>query len=67
MEENPCYNINKAVIGGKFMIFEKQILNMYRGMMHNRCDDTETVFYFSPEDFPGLGAEIGRASCRERV
>lgn len=39
------------------MIFEKQVVNMYRGMMHTRCDDTETVFYFSPEDFPGLQAE----------
>ena len=39
------------------MIFEKQILNMYKGMMHTRCDDTETVFYFSPEDFPGLNYE----------
>lgn len=36
------------------MIFEKQILDMYKGMMHTRCDDTETVFYFSAEDFPGL-------------
>lgn len=39
------------------MIFEKQIVNLYKGMMHKRCDDTETVFYFSPEDFEGLGAE----------
>ena len=39
------------------MIFEKQIVNMYKGMMHTRCDDVETVFYFSPEDFPGLQAE----------
>ena len=36
------------------MIFEKQILNMYRSMMFTRCDDTETVFYFSPDDFPDL-------------
>ena len=36
------------------MIFEKQILNLYKSMMHNRCDDTETVFYFSNEDFKGL-------------
>ena len=36
------------------MIFEKQIVNVYKGMMHTRCDDTETVFYFSPEDFRGL-------------
>ena len=39
------------------MIFEKQVVNMYKGMMHTRCDDTETVFYFSPGDFPGLNAE----------
>lgn len=39
------------------MIFEKQIVNMYKGMMHTRCDDTETVFYFSPADFAGLCAE----------
>ena len=36
------------------MLFEKQIVNMYKGMMHRRCDDVETVSYFSPEDFPGL-------------
>ena len=39
------------------MIFEKQVVNMYRGMMHTRCDDTETVFYFSVENFPSLKAE----------
>ena len=39
------------------MIFEKQVLNMYKGMMHTRCDDTETVFYFSAEDFRGLKKE----------
>ena len=39
------------------MLFEKQIVHMYRGMMYARCDDTETVFYFAPEDFPGLQAE----------
>ena len=39
------------------MIFEKQIVNMYKGMMHTRCDDTETVFYFSADDFPGLKKE----------
>ena len=36
------------------MIFEKQIVNLYKGMMHKRCDDTETVFYFAPKDFPEL-------------
>ena len=39
------------------MIFEKQVVNMYRGMMHTRCDDTESVFYFSAENFPSLKAE----------
>ena len=39
------------------MIFEKQVVKMYQGMMYKRCDDTETVFYFAPEDFPGLQAE----------
>ena len=39
------------------MIFEKQIVNSYKGMIYTRCDDTETVFYFSPEDFPGLQKE----------
>ena len=39
------------------MIFEKQIVNMYKGMMYKRCDDTETVFYFSADDFPGLNSE----------
>ena len=38
-------------------MFEKQIVNMYKGMMYKRCDDTETVFYYSPADFPGLKAE----------
>lgn len=39
------------------MIFEKQVVNGYKGMMHTRCDDTETVFYFSAEDFEGLQKE----------
>ena len=39
------------------MIFEKQVLNLYKGMMHKRCDDTETVFYFSSQDFEGLKKE----------
>ena len=39
------------------MIFEKQVVNMYKGMMHTRCDDTETVFYFSAENFSGLKKE----------
>ncbi len=39
------------------MIFEKQIVSIYKKMMFSRCDDTETVFYFSADDFPGLSAE----------
>lgn len=39
------------------MIFEKQVVNGYRGMMHTRCDDTETVFYYSAADFTGLNSE----------
>lgn len=39
------------------MIFEKQIINAYKGMMYRRCDDTETVFYFSADDFQGLRKE----------
>ena len=39
------------------MIFEKQVVNMYKGMMHNRCDDVETVFYFGPENYPDLKVE----------
>ncbi len=39
------------------MIFEKQIINMYKGMIHTRCDDNGTAFYFSVADFPGLQSE----------
>lgn len=39
------------------MLFEKTILNTYKGMMHTRCDDVETVFYFSADDFEGLNCE----------
>lgn len=39
------------------MIFEKQVVAAYRRMMYTRCDDTETVFYFSADDFPGLCKE----------
>lgn len=39
------------------MIFEKQVVNAYKGMMHTRCDDTETVFYYSAADFAGLKSE----------
>ena len=39
------------------MLFEKQIVNAFKGMMHKRCDDTETVLYFSASDFDGMSAE----------
>lgn len=39
------------------MIFEKQVVGMYRSMMYARCDDTDTVYYFSAENFPGLKRE----------
>ena len=39
------------------MIFEKQILNMYRAMAYSRCDDNGTAFYFSAKDFEGLKQE----------
>ena len=39
------------------MIFEKQILKIYKGMMYTRCDDNGTAFYFSSENFPGLMKE----------
>ena len=39
------------------MIFERQVVNGYKGMMHTRCDDTETVFYYSAADFAGLQSE----------
>ena len=39
------------------MIFEKQIVNAYKGMMHARCDDNGTAFYFSANDFLGLKCE----------
>ena len=39
------------------MIFEKQIVDAYKGMIFTRCDDTETVFYDSAKDFHGLCAD----------
>ena len=39
------------------MIFEKQVLSTYRGMMYTRCDDNKTAYYFSAADFPGLKQE----------
>lgn len=39
------------------MIFQKLILNIYKGMAYNRCDEDGTAFYFSAEDFQGLYKE----------
>ena len=39
------------------MIFEKQVIKMYKAMAYTRCDDNGTAFYFSAEDFPGLHKE----------
>ena len=38
------------------MIFEKQILNIYRKNLFIRNDNADGIFYFAPEDFPGLEA-----------
>lgn len=38
---------------------------MYKNMMHTRCDDTETVFYFSASDFPNLQVEAYPFSSSE--
>ena len=39
------------------MIFAKQVVNEYKKMMFSRCDDVESVKYFSVEDFNGLRVE----------
>ncbi len=39
------------------MIFEKQIINIYKGMAYTRCDDNGTAFYFTAKDFKGLNCE----------
>lgn len=39
------------------MIFEKVVVNAYKKMTFARCDDNETVLYFSADDFPGLKKE----------
>ena len=36
------------------MIFQKQIEKMYRSNLYLRNDNPYGIFYFSPEDFPGL-------------
>jgi len=38
------------------MLFEKQILRIYRRNLFVRNDNADGIFYFSPEDFPGLQA-----------
>ena len=39
------------------MIFEKQIVNIYKGMAYTRCDDNGTAFYFTAKDFEGLNCK----------
>ena len=39
------------------MIFEKKILDVYRGIAFTRCDGDGTAFYFGASDFEGLRAE----------
>ncbi len=36
------------------MLFEKQVEKMYRAQLYVRQDNPHGVFYFGPEDFPGL-------------
>lgn len=39
------------------MIFQKQVMNVYKGMAYKRCDEDGTAFYFSADDFPNLKRE----------
>lgn len=39
------------------MIFEKQVVDLFKKKMYTRCDDTGKAFYFSHEDFDGLRRE----------
>ena len=39
------------------MIFEKKIIEAYKGMAYTRCDDNGTAFYFSAKDFETLESE----------
>ena len=39
------------------MLFEKQILSIYRKNLFVRNDNADGIFYFAPEDFPGLRAD----------
>lgn len=36
------------------MIFEKQIIGVFKNKMYTRCDDEGVAYYFSAKDFPGL-------------
>ncbi len=36
------------------MLFEKQVLGIYKNMAYTRCDDTGTAYYFSAKDFEDL-------------
>lgn len=39
------------------MVFTKTVEKLYKAQMFTRYDDEGLVYYFSPEDFPGLEAE----------
>ena len=36
------------------MIFEKQVVDLFKSKMYRRCDDTGKAYYFSVGDFDGL-------------
>ena len=38
------------------MLFQKQIEKLYRSNLFVRNDNPHGIFYFGPEDFPGLQA-----------
>lgn len=38
------------------MLFEKQIAKLYRSQLYTRQDNPHGIFYFGPQDFPGLQA-----------
>ena len=38
------------------MLFEKQVAKLYRGQLYTRQDNPHGIFYFGPQDFPGLQA-----------
>ncbi|MBE6783626.1 MAG: alpha/beta hydrolase [Ruminococcaceae bacterium] len=39
------------------MIFEKKVIDIYKGLAYTRCDDNGTAYYFSEKDFEGLRKE----------